>query len=207
MWVDLLQPRVVLPARLFAIEPREVILQPRVAKVPLWRRLSGSPVTEYPVTKTRNGSSSSSARASQTTAVRPAASPMHPLLCRGAPSDEGRSQALLERYPGVFTLPRVAPGVNGFISYLLDIRLFQKDRRLVLTTPSAGSLRGGSDPPLATVTLAELHVVNLVAPPSTLDHVYHPATPFATERVRYSAALLLLQLRVILAALPVVNTH
>jgi hypothetical protein len=143
---------------------------------------------------------------------------MHPLLCRRAPSGDGRSQALLERYSGIFTIPNVAPGVNGFISYLLDIRLFPKDRRLVLTTPSAGSPRGGGDPPLATLALdddtllaplldlAELHVVNLVAPRTTLDHVYHQL-PLSPQRVRRSAALLLLQLRVKLAALPVVKTH
>jgi hypothetical protein len=49
--------------------------------------------------------------------------------------------------------------------------------------------------------------VNLVASPTTLDHVCHSATPFPTESVRCSAALLLLQLRTILAALPVVKTH
>ena len=90
---------------------------------------------------------------------------------------------------------------------------------MVLTTPAAGGLRGGDHPTLATVALdddafraplvdlAELHVVNLVASPTTLDHVCHSATPFPTESVRCSAALLLLQLRTILAALPVVKTH
>ena len=143
---------------------------------------------------------------------------MHPLLCRRAPSGDGRSQALLERYSGIFTIPNVAPGVNGFISYLLDIRLFPKDRRLVLTTPSTGSPRGGGDPPLATLALdddtllaplldlAELHVVNLVAPRTTLDHVYHQL-PLSPRRIQRSVALLLLQLRVKLAALPVVKTH
>jgi hypothetical protein len=49
--------------------------------------------------------------------------------------------------------------------------------------------------------------MNLVALPTTLDHIYHSATPFPTESIRCSAALLLLQLRNILAALPVVKTH
>ena len=90
---------------------------------------------------------------------------------------------------------------------------------MVLTTPAAGGRRGSDDPPLAAVAfdddtfwaplidLAELHVVNLVASPTMLDHVCHLATPFPTESVRCSAALLLLQLRTILAALFVVKTH
>ena len=86
------------------------------------------------------------------------------------------AEALLERFPGIFRIPSAAPGMDGFISHLLDIRLFPQDRRMVLTTPSAGNLRGGGDPPLAIVTLddtlraplldlAELYGVNLVAPP------------------------------------------
>ena len=87
------------------------------------------------------------------------------------------AEALLERYPGVFTILSVAPGLNGFISDLLDIRLLPKDRHMVLTTPSAGGRQGGNDRPLATgaldddtfraplVDLAELHVLYLLAPP------------------------------------------
>src|SRR5215210_4435565 len=129
------------------------------------------------------------------------------------------AEALSVQYPDVFAIPGVTPGVNGFIPHPLNIRLFPKDRRVVLTTLAAGGRRRSDEPPLATVVLdddafraplvdlAELHVLNLVAPPTTLDHVYHSATPFPTANLRCSAALLLLQLATITATLPVVKTH
>src|ERR671932_2572471 len=107
------------------------------------------------------------------------------------------------RYSAIFTVPKVAPGVQDFVPQLLLVAhhlfLVLEHSCMIRPAPAADGYRAGEGQPLTTFALdddalgappvnpAELHLLYLVVPPGSFDdaliHGAHPDTSFPPRRI------------------------
>src|ERR687885_690357 len=132
-----------------------------------------------------------------------------------------RPDAPSTRYPGIFTVSKVAPGVEDFVAQLLvahHLFLFLDHGCVIRPATVTDGYAAGEGQPLTTVALdddapgapsvdpAELHLLNLVVPLGALDDalIYgaHPDTSFPLSPQTYLLYLLLSMLLLFLCRLP-----
>jgi hypothetical protein len=117
------------------------------------------------------------------------------------PSVVIEDEAVLERYPGVFAILGIAPGVQCFILRLPGDRLASEDGGVVRSARLTGSRETTEELPLAAITgyyyrlggppvdRAKIDVLNLVVTFCPLDNPHrlilplfcHPVTPLRFE--------------------------
>ena len=104
-------------------------------------------------------------------------------------------EAVLERYPGVFTILCIAPGVHRIILRLPGDRLTSEDGGVVRSAPLTSSRETTEGLPLAAITgyyhrlggppvdRAKLDVLSLVVPFYPLDNLHHLLLPLFCHQV------------------------
>ena len=110
-------------------------------------------------------------------------------------------EAILERYPGVFAILGIAPGVQRFILRLPGDRFASEDGGVVRSAPLTGSRETTEELPFAAITgyyyrlggppvdRAKIDVLSLVVTFCPLDNLHrlilplfcHPVTPLRFE--------------------------
>jgi hypothetical protein len=111
------------------------------------------------------------------------------------PPSATRRKSLLKRYSSILGVVQVMPGVGRLVLRPLGGQLFPDNGGVISFTIAGGFGSGKAQRTTATapdyhtlwkppVDLAELHVLDLIAPFGTLDDRNHSTIPFPTGRTR-----------------------